>query len=133
MPCSLDENTDPNPSEAGFMSIKRQGGGNTLRFEDFGCVRRMSRDVIGMTSWCSGSGGPEETGRCGVPPLERVAAHEVAAKGKAFPFKIESTEDFGRRLKRELMGLIARKEVLLMEKEKDRYVRTFAEMTRLAS
>ena len=26
-----------------------------------------------------------ETGRCGVSPLERVAPHEVGAKGNAFP------------------------------------------------
>jgi hypothetical protein len=31
-----------------------------MRFEDFGCERRMSRDKIGVASWCSGMGGPED-------------------------------------------------------------------------
>jgi hypothetical protein len=31
-----------------------------MRFEDFGCERRMSRDKIGVASWCSGLGGPED-------------------------------------------------------------------------
>ena len=30
-----------------------------MRFEDFGCERRMSRDKIGVVSWCLGLGGPE--------------------------------------------------------------------------
>lgn len=25
-----------------------------MRFKDFGCERRMSRDQIGVASWCSG-------------------------------------------------------------------------------
>lgn len=47
------------------MARIRQGGGNTMRFEGFGCERRMSRDKIGVASWCSGAGGPEEIAALG--------------------------------------------------------------------
>jgi len=30
-----------------------------MRSEDFGCERRMSRDKIGVASWCSGLDGTD--------------------------------------------------------------------------
>jgi len=40
--------------------MNRQGGGDMMRFEDFGCEGTMSRDKIGVASWCSGLGGSEK-------------------------------------------------------------------------
>ena len=37
--------------------MNRRGGGDMMGFEDFGCEGRMSRDKIGVASWCSGNRG----------------------------------------------------------------------------